>query len=177
MSEKLKKIITFSGLVLAIILLIILLVLVKQNSKLKAEIVNLSNTPATTLNTQSPSSSATATINSSAVSKTSTQTLTPVPSPAKSDELLLREAYAAKTSTSIDEISIDISKQSDNSVYGTVSVSGGGGWFVAAKISGDWKIIADGNGTIECSSLEGYDIPASVVEECYDPSTETLKKR
>jgi phenylpyruvate tautomerase PptA (4-oxalocrotonate tautomerase family) len=46
-------------------------------------------------------------------------------------------------------------------------VSGGGGVWFAALISGEWRIVWDGNGIIDCASLESYsDYPVSLIPSC-----------
>ena len=52
-----------------------------------------------------------------------------------------------------------------------------GGWWLAAKTSGEWVIVADGNGTVLCSDIEDYDFPVSMVPECWDETTQTLVTR
>lgn len=43
---------------------------------------------------------------------------------------------------------------------------GGGLWF-AALVDGDWRIVWDGNGIIDCTSLEPYpEFPASLIPTC-----------
>jgi hypothetical protein len=43
-----------------------------------------------------------------------------------------------------------------------------GGYFIAAKTSGSWKIIFDGNGTPPCAVIEPYDFPVAWVPLCTD---------
>lgn len=107
--------------------------------------------------------------------QTVTQTTTPVATATKSASDLISAAIAAKYSQPV--TSLTISKQSENAAYGDFSFSNEGGFFVAVKVGSDWKIIADGNGTIECSVLDANNVPASVVSECYDTSTESSKTR
>jgi hypothetical protein len=55
--------------------------------------------------------------------------------------------------------------------------AGGGYWF-AKKVNGSWVIVADGNGTISCSSLAPYpDYPVSLISECYDDVKNVSVKR
>ncbi len=61
---------------------------------------------------------------------------------------------------------------------GGVGGPGGGGYFFAVKDLGVWKIVADGNGTIDCASLAPYpDYPTSLIPECYDTKTDNSVKR
>ena len=54
---------------------------------------------------------------------------------------------------------------------------GGGLWF-AALVDGEWRIVWDGNGAIDCPSLEPYpDFPTSMIAQCYNPSDGSITKR
>lgn len=177
MSDKVKKFLLLSSVVVIIILVAFVAYYAKQNSTLKDDVRKVQDELA---QAQAPSLEP-----SLVMSKVSTKTATPTstlapkvsPSPEKSKVDLIKEAYAKEYSSSVDSISVTISKESENSAYGSVSVSGEGGWLIAAKKDGAWKIVASGNGTINCDKLEGYDIPSSVVEQCYDVSSDSFKNR
>jgi hypothetical protein len=103
-----------------------------------------------------------------------TEVPTETPKPRPDDELIL-DALKSKLGNNA---TMTISKKSDNAAYGSVDLGEEGGYFVAAKdSSGNWKIIADGNGTIECSLLDQYNVPSSVVSGCYDSATGEAKTR
>lgn len=51
------------------------------------------------------------------------------------------------------------------------------GWWLAAEIDGRWDIIAAGQGNILCQDLEGYDVPISLIPECYDATTGSVIDR
>ncbi len=91
----------------------------------------------------------------------------------KTDDELIREALINDLSFDPATISVSISKKSDAAAYGTVGVENepGGGWFVAVKEGDIWKIIDSGNGTIDCTLLDQYSVPNTVVEECYNNVT------
>jgi phenylpyruvate tautomerase PptA (4-oxalocrotonate tautomerase family) len=56
--------------------------------------------------------------------------------------------------------------------------AGGGGLWFAALVGGDWLIVWDGNGVIDCSSLDPYpDFPVSLIAQCYNPSDGSLTDR
>jgi hypothetical protein len=40
------------------------------------------------------------------------------------------------------------------------------GYFLAAKVEGEWVIVADGQGAIDCETVSDYDFPAAMVPEC-----------
>ena len=99
---------------------------------------------------------------------------------AKSDLQMIREAFAEKYGNPVDEVNVNISKQSNPYASGGVNFSGemGGGWFLAYKESDDkWIIVADGNGTVPCEAIDPYDFPNDMVSECWRESTGELETR
>lgn len=102
-----------------------------------------------------------------------TPTITSAPSPtitSKTDKELLAEEFAQKYQKSKEQVTVTIKENKGDYASGGVKFEGeiGGGWFLAAKKSGEWIIVADGNGTVMCSSIESYDFPVSMVPECWD---------
>lgn len=172
--DKNKKILVVSLVALGVILIGLILYLVYENNKSKSDIRMLTAIPSVTSTlTATPIPTKTAT---SAPSKTQT----PTPEPTKSADEFIANALYQKFSKDSASLTFSIGKKSDNSAYGSMTFTdtSEGGYFVAAKDSdGDWKIIADGNGTIECSVLEKYNVPASVVEQCYDSNSGESKTR
>jgi len=58
-----------------------------------------------------------------------------------------------------------------------VSVLGGGGYVFAARVGGELKIVADGNGAIMCDSLVAYpSYPPLLIPECLDFSGNPIKR-
>jgi hypothetical protein len=50
-------------------------------------------------------------------------------------------------------------------------------WF-AALVDGEWRIVWDGNGVVDCADLEAYeDFPASLLPTCFDSSDGSLVER
>ncbi len=90
--------------------------------------------------------------------------------PEAADEELIKQAMAAKHSRAVEETIINISKKDDSHAWGSVKFAGelAGGWFLAAKNSGVWIIVDDGNGTISCELIAPYDFPSEMVPECVD---------
>lgn len=74
-----------------------------------------------------------------------------------------------------DNIIVTVSKNDGKYSQGGVkekNAEAGGGYFFAAKVQGEWKIVADGNGVIECDSLIPYpDFPKTLIPDCYDSKT------
>lgn len=105
----------------------------------------------------------------------------PPPSPVKTenDNELIKQALFKKNGWPDDgSITIKVSTNDGKYASGTASSQGGGGYFYAAKVNGNWEIVADGNGVILCSSLTKYpDFPKSLIPECYDSTTGKTVKR
>ncbi|MFA6981537.1 MAG: hypothetical protein WC243_00715 [Patescibacteria group bacterium] len=89
----------------------------------------------------------------------------------------LRAAFMQKYNKTATEVTIDVSKLDGNHAAGGVRFGPetvGGGWFLAAKKDGFWKIVADGNGVVLCTLVEPYDFPVDMVPECFDEATQTM---
>ena len=55
---------------------------------------------------------------------------------------------------------------------------GGGGLWFAAKVKGQWKLVADGNGIILCKDLRSYpNFPTSMIPSCFDDQAQKLVTR
>jgi hypothetical protein len=95
----------------------------------------------------------------------------------KDDKLLLPESAAAeiaqlladKHQKKFSEISVTVDQESENHIRGSVQFQpvnepGNGGWFLAAKVNGNWKLVFDGNGTPFCDEIASYNFPADMIE-------------
>jgi hypothetical protein len=125
-------------------------------------------------------STATATATAKAsVTATAIKSPSPTPVATKSKTELIGEALGVKLSQDPSNLDFTVSKQSDTAAYGSVNVKGetSGAWFVAVQQGDSWLVIADGNGTIDCAILDQYNVPNTVVGECYDSVTESSKTR
>jgi hypothetical protein len=101
------------------------------------------------------------------------------PTPTISDNELIRLALFAKNNW-VDDGSMTFTIKTNDGKYasGGISSQGGGGYFFAEKVNGQWEIVADGNGIIECSSLVKYsDFPKTLIPECYDSVAQKIVKR
>ncbi len=113
--------------------------------------------------------------------------VTPSPSPVppasasaevKSDDnkvilAAVKVALIAKHGSDFSSSNYSISKVEGDYASGSVSGGGGGGMWFAAKVNGNWLIVADGNGVILCSELAPYpNFPKSMIPECWDDSTQ-----
>jgi len=166
-----KKLIIIFSIIIGVLLVAAVLFLIfrDKNPNDNTLVVETATAEQTQTITITPLASLTAT---KTATKTAIATITVA---AKSDQTLISEALSEKFSQTIS--SLTISKQSENAAYGSFSLGQEGGYFVAVRDGAGWKIIADGNGTIECSILDANNVPASVVGQCYDTPSETSKTR
>lgn len=95
----------------------------------------------------------------------------------ESIETQLKKAFSLKFGNPVSDVNLTISKETPTHASGVVSFGGemGGGWWLAAKVASTWKLVADGNGTVMCEYVEPYGFPTTMVPECWDEATETLK--
>lgn len=82
----------------------------------------------------------------------------------------LQELFAAKYSRKVEDAIVTISKREGDYVVGGIKFSGemAGGYVLAAKVEGAWKIVFDGNGTIPCSAVDEVNFPSTLATECWD---------
>jgi len=94
----------------------------------------------------------------------------------ESDLVQIKAAFAEKYNRSIDEVDLSIDNNTGTHANGLVKFTGeiGGGWWLAYNLPTGWKIVADGNGSVLCNDIEGYDFPTDMVPECWDEATSTL---
>jgi len=114
--------------------------------------------------------------------KTITPEVTIVPTAtltAKSDHQLISEAFAEKYGKPIGDVDVDIGENTGTYASGLIRFSGeiGGGWFLAFNDGSGWIVVADGNGTVMCADIEGYNFPVSMVPECWDEATSSIVTR
>lgn len=111
-----------------------------------------------------------------------TQTITPMATqlPVKSDLQQIKEAFVQKYNKSLADVDVGINDNSKPYMSGNVIFAGeiGGGWFLAYyDNSNNWKIVADGNGTVMCDDIDSYNFPTDMVPECWDEVTSKLITR
>jgi SpoU rRNA methylase family enzyme len=96
--------------------------------------------------------------------------------PEINDELAIRETLSAHLGANMNDLAVIISENTGSYARGGVE----NGYFLAAKINGQWLIVADGQGALDCQIVTQYGFPASMVPECsgtpYTPSDEELLK-
>jgi len=98
---------------------------------------------------------------------------------AKSDLQLISEAFGEKYGKPAGDVDVNISENTGTYVKGGVRFAGelGGGWFLAFNDGSGWIIVADGNGSVMCADIEGYNFPVSMVPECWDKATSSIVTR
>jgi hypothetical protein len=79
-----------------------------------------------------------------------------------SDEDLLKTALAAHLRTNVNSLSVSVNQNTGLYAKGSVD----NGYFLAAKVNGQWQIVADGQGALDCNVVAQYGFPASTVPEC-----------
>ena len=77
-------------------------------------------------------------------------------------------SFSMKYGIDIDDIEVDVLKQTDDHARGSVNLDGGGGIFLARKTNGIWGLSFDGNGSIPCKDMEEQEFPADMIEDCAD---------
>ena len=93
----------------------------------------------------------------------------------EADGALVEAAIAKKLGLTVDDTSIVMGEITPTHASGTVLVADGGGWFLAFKENGAWKIVQDGNGTVTCEIVAPYKFPVSMVPECVDKNGKLIK--
>ena len=91
----------------------------------------------------------------------------------------IRDLLANKHDRDAENISLTISHETDNHVRGNVKFSedpADAGMFLAAKVSGQWQLIFDGNGSFACAELEKYVFPEEMKVGCYVPAKYSKKE-
>ena len=104
---------------------------------------------------------------------TKQSTSTPAANPEDTDAQViaaLQQLFAVKYNRKAADVIISINHRRGNYVVGGVKFTGAleGGYLLAAKVNGAWKIVFDGNGTIPCSSVDVVSFPSDLVTECWD---------
>jgi len=101
--------------------------------------------------------------------------------PDKTDEELIKEAFIREhPDWDLTQMDFTVRENTGEFATGSVGPKGGGpggGMFFAANTTAGWVIAWDGNGTIECSDIEPYSFPTSMIPECYNSLTQEVMVR
>jgi hypothetical protein len=101
---------------------------------------------------------------------------------ANGDAVVTAVAKALQAKNGWDPATVDVTlDRIEEGQYATGGVrdipAGGGGLWFAALVDGDWRIVWDGNGVIDCPSAEPYpDFPTSMIPTCL-ATDGTIKQR
>jgi hypothetical protein len=88
------------------------------------------------------------------------------------DDLIVKHGNSAK------ELNITVNSVNGDYAKGEASGTGGGGIWFAAKVDSVWKLVWDGNGSIQCSDIAPYpEFPISMIPECYNEVTQKVVVR
>jgi hypothetical protein len=112
------------------------------------------------------------------------ETITPTPSPlldleapiatpsTVSDEKLIKEALYRKFNLDETRLLVTINQLTASHAKGLVkeveAISGG--YFIAAKTTGGWVIVYDGQAHPTCAQIEPYNFPKEMVDQCLNAS-------
>ena len=117
---------------------------------------------------------------SESLTPTSTQSITGSPTPTADETAALitavKAGLVAEHGSNASSMNVTVSKIQGNTAKGGAIDPGsvGGAMWLAAKVSGEWKLVWDGNGTISCEKTDPYDFPISMVPECWNEATGKL---
>ncbi|HPN67406.1 MAG TPA: hypothetical protein PLZ62_02005 [bacterium] len=85
--------------------------------------------------------------------------------------------FANKYDKQEQEVTVNISKQTDHYASGAVRLGDGpenAGMFLASDYLGNWEIVWDGNGMFTCTEVEPYHFPQDMIAGCYDESNDNV---
>ena len=84
---------------------------------------------------------------------------------------MIKKLLADKYGKDLSEVTIKINNETSDHARGSVKFganeAGEGGNFLAAKVSGAWQLVFDGNGGFSCQELNQYDFPPEMISDCY----------
>ncbi|MBI3385827.1 hypothetical protein HY031_01950 [Candidatus Gottesmanbacteria bacterium] len=107
---------------------------------------------------------------------------TPTPTPNAQENATLtsavKQGLIAEHGPDAVDLNISVTKIVGNFAQGSVSGSGGGAIWFAAKVKGTWVLVWDGNGTISCNAVAPYaDFPKSMIPECWNDTLQKMVTR
>ncbi|MDP2720487.1 MAG: hypothetical protein Q8O75_00905 [bacterium] len=87
------------------------------------------------------------------------------------DSAAIKTALVEKTSIAESNLDFEISQNTGKHAKGMVKEKDsevGGGYWLAAKTSGGWVIVYDGQAQPTCNQIASYSFPTDMVPECLD---------
>jgi len=109
---------------------------------------------------------------------------TPLPEDAPTVEFVKAALAAKYPAGEMDAAEIEVVEETETHFSGVVKPvddlngSTGGGYVFATKTeTGNWIIVADGQGSINCDDANLYEFPTSMIAECLDENTGEIIQR
>lgn len=108
---------------------------------------------------------------------TPTPQATATPEPVD-DQALIKKAVYEKTGLTEENTDVTVSKIEGNFATGGIKEKEavGGAYFIAAKVSGGWIVVYDGQSTPTCSQLDQYQFPVSLAPQCMTTSGKVIDR-
>jgi hypothetical protein len=94
------------------------------------------------------------------------------------DEVLIKKAVYEKTGLTEENTDVTVSKIEGNFAKGGIKekVAVGGAYFIAAKVSGNWIVVYDGQSTPTCVQLDNFQFPISLAPQCMTTSGKVIDR-
>jgi len=94
------------------------------------------------------------------------------------DNKLIKQAILNKLGLTESQAVVTISQNTGQYAKGGVKEieAVGGGYFLAAKVGGNWVTVYDGQANPTCVQLAPYNFPTDMVPECLDSSGKVVKR-
>lgn len=99
------------------------------------------------------------------------EALPPTPITEDTDTLrtIIKQLLVAKHGSTANELTITVSKHIGDYASGGASAQDGGGMWLAAKKNNEWKLVFDGNGTVDCQMIKSnYQFPVEMLKNFCD---------
>jgi len=95
----------------------------------------------------------------------------------ESIESQLSTFFSNKFSKNPADVKLSVSQNTGTHASGGISFAGemGGGMWLAHLDNGAWIVDYDGNGTIPCQNIEPFSYPTSILSECWNEATQSIK--
>lgn len=104
-----------------------------------------------------------------AISPTSQPSPTSTIDEAENLETIIKQLLIEKHGSSANNLTITVSKKSNDYAKGGASEQGGGAMWLAAKENGKWIIVFEGNGAPDCQSIKtNYKFPTDMLVNVCD---------
>jgi len=106
--------------------------------------------------------------------------ITPI-SPQDLIENQISQALAEKHGKTPAETKVEVEKLTDSFAQGKFTFNKEnkptGGWWLARQEKGGWLLVAEGQQTVSCEEIEGYNFPSEIVPQCYSLRLKKIIKR